>query len=86
MRFYGSASSDYLPHTFHVGVFGEEVCGDTQRTGTARCLRGAGAFISDNRIAFTEQQLLGAATKFRNTIDAQIVLVVSFSSRYCSAF
>ena len=61
------------PHTFHVGVFGEEVCGDTQRTGTARCLRGAGAFISDNRIAFTEQQLLGAATKFRNTIDAQIV-------------
>lgn len=53
--------------------FGEEVCGDTQRTGTARCLRGAGAFISDNRIAFTEQQLLGAATKFRNTIDAQIV-------------
>jgi hypothetical protein len=61
------------PHAFHVGVFGEEVCGDAQRTGTARGLRGAGAFISDNRIAFTEQQLLGAATKFRNTIDAQIV-------------
>jgi hypothetical protein len=36
-------------------------------------LRGAGAFIGDNRAAFTEQQLLGAATKFRNTIDAEVV-------------
>jgi hypothetical protein len=35
----------------HVGVFGEEVCGDAQCTGTARGLRGAGAFIGDNRIA-----------------------------------
>jgi hypothetical protein len=36
-------------------------------------LRGAGAFIIDNCASFTEQQLLGAATKFRNTIDTQIV-------------
>ena len=61
------------PHAFHVGVFGEEVSRDTQSASTAWGLRSTGAFISDNRIAFTEQQLLGAATKFRNTIDAQIV-------------
>jgi hypothetical protein len=36
-------------------------------------LRGAGTFVINNRAAFTEQQFLRATTKFRNTIDAEVV-------------
>jgi hypothetical protein len=60
------------PHAFNVGVLRQEVSGDAQAPvppGSARC----GRVYRDNCASFTEQQLLGAATKFRNTIDAQIV-------------
>jgi len=61
------------PDRFYAGIFSEEIRCHAQGASTARGLCGAGAFIVDNRVAFAEQQLLSATTKFRNTVDAEVV-------------
>ncbi|MNP26957.1 hypothetical protein D3C76_1198410 [compost metagenome] len=61
------------PDGFYAGIFGEEIRRHAQGTGTARGLCGAGTFIADNRVAFAEQQLLSATTKFRDAVDAEVV-------------
>ena len=61
------------PHTLHRSVFRQEICRHAQCAGTAWGLRRAGAFFAHNGAAFAEQQLLGAATKFRDTINTEVV-------------
>lgn len=61
------------PYPFNVGVFGKEISRNAQAAGTAWGLGGAGALIVDNCASFTEQQLLSAATKLRNTINTEVV-------------
>ena len=61
------------PDAFYCGVLRQEVSGNAQGAGAARGLGGTCALIADDGASFTEQQFLGAATKFRNTVDTQIV-------------
>ena len=61
------------PDTLHRGVFRKEIRRHAQRAGTARGLCRTGTFVTHNCTAFTEQQLLGAATKFRDTINTEVV-------------
>jgi hypothetical protein len=58
------------PHAFHEVFFARKSA--ATRSAVPPGLRGAGVY-RHNRAAFTEQQLLGAATKFRNTIDTEVV-------------
>ncbi len=62
------------PDAHNVGVFRQEVCRHAQRASAARGLRRTGALVVNDRIAFAKQQLLGATAKFRDPVNAEIVL------------
>ena len=61
------------PDTLNRGVFRKEIRRHTQCAGTAWCLCCTRTFVTHNCATFTEQQLLRAATKFRNTINTEVV-------------
>ncbi len=72
------------PHTLHRSVFAE-ICRHAQCAGTAGVCAVRARFRSQ-WCCLCRTAAPGAATKFRDTINTEVVLVVSFSSRYCSAF
>ena len=61
------------PNALHVSVFCEEIRRYAQCACAAWGLSGARAFVTNDAVAFAEQQLLRAATKLRNTINTEIV-------------
>ena len=61
------------PYALNRGVFRKEIRRHAQRAGTARGLCCASTFAAHNFAAFTEQQFLSTATKFRDTINTEVV-------------
>ena len=61
------------PDTLNRGVFRKEIRRDAQRAGTARGLCCTRTLVAHNCTAFAEQQFLSATTKFRDTINTEVI-------------
>ena len=61
------------PHSLNAGIFCQEIGSYALCASAPRSLCRASTFVIDQGATFTKQQLLSAATKFRDAVNAEVI-------------